>query len=541
MEILRVEQLSFLYPGAAKKALREVSFSLEEGGFYVVCGPSGCGKTTLLRLLKKELSPAGEYSGQILYCGKQPEELSGTESAGEIGFVQQNPESQVVMDKVWHELAFGLENMGIPKEEMKRRIGEMCSFFGIASWYHRETATLSGGQKQLLSLAAVVAMRPKLLILDEPTAQLDPVAASNFIGMLRKINQELGITILLSEHHLEEVLAEADRALVMEQGRIVLNCPVRQLWKLKGSMTQAMPCAVQLYQAFPHGTQCPVTVKEGRNYLKTYFKGGKETAKPFLKKRNPLFKLTGIWYRYERHLPDVLKQLDLTVEENEILAVLGGNGAGKSTVLRLLSGQVLPLRGKVVLQGKNLRRAEKKVALLPQNPQEVFLKETLGEDLRHAAKKFNVPQRKVEEMAAFFELAPLLKQHPYDLSGGEQQRAALAKLLLCEPEVLLMDEPVKGMDVPAQHKFGTLLRKLQRSGATIVLVTHDIEFAALYADRAAMLFDGQLTRPQTPQEFFSQNYFYTTAASRIGKELYPEAVTVRGLLEKCREEAGKNE
>lgn len=220
MEILHIEDLTFRYPDAPRPALQNVSLSVSDGEFAVICGVSGCGKSTLLRLIKRELAPFGEKSGVIMYDGQSQEALDlRTECTG-IGFVQQRPESQIVTDKVWHELAFGLESLGLPAEAIRRRVCETAAYFGIEAWFRQNTAELSGGQKQLLNLAGVTVMQPKLLLLDEPTAQLDPIAAADFITTLHKLNRELGITVLLVEHRLEEVLPIADRVILMEDGAI---------------------------------------------------------------------------------------------------------------------------------------------------------------------------------------------------------------------------------------------------------------------------------------------------------------------------------
>ncbi|MBQ7354002.1 MAG: ABC transporter ATP-binding protein, partial [Clostridia bacterium] len=220
MEILQIENLSFRYPKAEHNALTDVTLSINRGELVVVCGQSGCGKTTLLRLLKKELAPAGEQVGSVRYCGTPVGELEDRTSAAEIGFVMQDPESQIVTDRVWHELVFGAENLGIPSDVIRRRAGELASYFGIDGWFRRTTDTLSGGQKQLLNLASVTLLQPKVLILDEPTAQLDPIAAAEFMNTLQRLNRQLGLTVILSEHRLEEVFPSADKILLMDKGKV---------------------------------------------------------------------------------------------------------------------------------------------------------------------------------------------------------------------------------------------------------------------------------------------------------------------------------
>ena len=282
MEILHIEDLSFRYPKAEKYALENINLSVESGEFIVICGRSGCGKTTLLRLLKRELSPAGEKSGKITYRGTDTDGLCERDAAADIGFVMQDPDSQIVTDKVWHELAFGLENLGVPTETIRRRVGEMASYFGIADWFRKSTDELSGGQKQLLNLASVMVMQPKILLLDEPTGQLDPIAAADFIATVQKLNRELGLTVILVEHRLEDVFPAADRVLMLEDGRTLLCDTPRgagkRLRELDGDhpMLLGLPAAMRVYGALSadgDSDTCPLTVREGRDYLEKNFAG----------------------------------------------------------------------------------------------------------------------------------------------------------------------------------------------------------------------------------------------------------------------------
>lgn len=555
MDLLRVENLSFRYPKAERNALTEISFSVPCGALTVLCGPSGCGKTTLLKLLKKELAPVGERSGRILYAGASQETPC---SAGEIGFVQQNPESQTVTDKVWHELAFGLENLGVPAGTIRRRVGEIADFFGIQSWFRQRTDTLSGGQKQLLNLASVLVMQPGLLILDEPTASLDPIAAADFIGTLQKINRELGLTILLSEHRLEEVFPIAGQVLVLENGRLLLSDEPGKIGpRLSGlcpehPMLQALPSAVRIFQGLAPGRQagerCPLTVREGRDFLEQHFKSrAKKMPEPDVCHRaEPAAELKKVWFRYEKDAPDVLRGLSVTVYQGESLCILGGNGAGKTTALNVMAGLDRPYRGKILIGGRPIRDYKgvslyrKNLALLPQNPQTVFVKDTVRGDLAELLEAAEIPKSgqagRIGAIAQRLGIAALLDRHPYDLSGGEQQKAALAKVLLSEPKLLLLDEPTKGLDAFAKSDLRNLLRSLTREGLAVVTVTHDVEFAAEAADRCAFLFDGEILSADPPQKFFSENSFYTTAASRMARGLWENAVTCAQVLSCCRAE-----
>ena len=546
MELLQVENLSFRYPKAEQNALEEIGFSVQSGEFIVLCGPSGCGKTTLLRLLKKELAPAGEKSGQITYQGAPQEAL---EDAGAIGFVQQNPESQIVTDKVWHELAFGLENMGIPTEVIRRRVGEMASFFGIQGWFRQRTDELSGGQKQLLNLASVMVMQPDLLILDEPTSQLDPIAAADFIATLQKI--------LLAEHRLEEVFPIADRVLVLEKGRILLDDDPRKIGPRLSNlqpnhpMLHALPSAVRIWQGLNIAEPCPLTVREGRDFLERHFTSRAETlpTSEITEAGETAVELKNVWFRYEKDLPDVLRGVSLKVHRGEIFCVLGGNGAGKTTALNVIAGLDRAYRGKVLIGGKPIKDYKgstlyrNNLALLPQNPQTVFVKDTVRADLSEILETMEIPKKeRAERMQAVADklgISDLLDRHPYDLSGGEQQKSALAKVLLSEPKILLLDEPTKGIDAFAKQNLRKILRELKQDGITVILVTHDVEFAAEAADRCAFVFDGEILSADPPQKFFAENNFYTTVANRMARGLWKNAVTCEQVIACCRAAGGR--
>ena len=568
MELLKVEDLTFTYPrqardaGEAAPALEHVSFQVQEGEFIVVCGESGCGKTTLLKLLKRELAPHGEQSGRIWFRGVPQEELSDREAACEIGYVLQNPENQTVTDKVWHELAFGLENMGVPTPVIRRRVAEMACFFGIDDWFRKKTTELSGGQKQLLNLASVMAMQPRLPILDEPTSQLDPIAASDFINTLMKINKDLGLTILLTEHRLEEVFPVADRVFIMDQGRLLLAEPPREagrdLKQLNGDhkMLLGLPSALRIYHGLDAAdAECPLTVRDGRNFLAANYENRirRLERKPLdaeaEAERPVAMRMKDICFRYERDLPDVLEGVALQVYEGEIVSILGGNGAGKTTLLSVISGVNKPYRGKIEIFGKRIQKYSGKelytgkLASLPQNPQTVFLKMSVREDYREIQKVMNYNdremERKIEETAELLGISRLLNRHPYDLSGGEQQKAAIGKILLLQPRFLLLDEPTKGIDAWSKRQLQELLKDLKGQGITVLMVTHDVEFAAGVSDRCGLFFDHEITSLDTPEEFFCNNNYYTTAANRIARQQYDNAVTCEEVIELCRRNGRK--
>lgn len=569
MEKIRFDKLTFTYPLCEEPALKDISFQINSSEFIVVCGKSGCGKSTLLRHMKKSMIPYGKQTGQVTYEGRKMEELDDRRSASEIGFVQQNPDHQIVTDKVWHELAFGLENLGLPVKVIKRRVAEMASYFGIQNWFHRDVHQLSGGQKQIVNLASVMAMQPEVLILDEPTSQLDPIAASDFLQTINRINKDLGTTVIISEHRLEEVFPMADRVMVMDQGKIeAFENPAKTGAVLSGGssgvahpMFYGLPCVMRIFQPIlSEEEESPITIREGRmkmeelmeqahcriqeekkeknrfrermNYKKESKRldgrrrGDKKEAAVFLK---------DVWFRYGRDLPDILKGLSFEVRKGEWYCLLGGNGTGKSTVLKAICGILKPQRGTVCIDGIQVEKgAEQKLfdhrlAMVPQNPQALFTEITAEEELYEGIRFLDMPEEEklesVERMLKLMEITHLRKANPYDLSGGEQQRLAIGKILLLDPTVLLLDEPTKGLDPFFKRTLAEILSKLRDQGVTIFMVSHDLDFCASYGDRCAMFFDGEIVSEAPPADFFPGNHFYTTTANKIVRKWNPELIT----------------
>lgn len=571
MEAFKVKNLNFKYPGAEEDTLKNVSFSVESGSFVCLCGKSGCGKSTLLRNFKTTLMPYGEKSGEIVFFGRELSQISQRTQAESIGYVLQNPDNQIVTDKVWHELAFGLENLGYDNETIRVRVSEMASFFGIQTWFDRNVSTLSGGQKQLLNLASVMVMQPDVLILDEPTSQLDPIAASDFLDTVKKVNREIGTTVIITEHRLEEVFPIADKVVVMEHGEVILEdnpaVVAEKLAELGNPMYLAMPAPFQAYwetkKLMPQAEgETPLDVRGGRRWLegifarrRIYLNEYKATDKATELSRDKAKVKVGlkeVWFRYGRDEKDVVKDLNLEVYDGETFAIVGGNGTGKTTTLTLISGINIPYRGKITLNGKALDKYGKDelfsgmLGVLPQNPQAIFVEKTIRLDLMEMLDKKDISKetkaREIQRVAELVEIEHLLEHHPYDVSGGEQQRAALAKILLLNPKLLLLDEPTKGLDNHFKIKLAEILKRLKaEEGVTVIMVSHDIEFCSKYADRCAMFFDGGITSINTPREFFSGNSFYTTAANRMSRKIFKNAVTSKDVSELVYENFTKEE
>ena len=537
----QIENLSFAYPTAKeKKSLENVNLTIEKGEYIVLCGKSGSGKTTFLRQLKSVLAPHGRKEGKILFNGIALEQVSQREQSAKIGYVMQNPEEQIVTDKVWHELAFGLESLGCDQKTMRARVAEMACYFGIQDWFHKDVETLSGGQKQLLNLASIMAMQPEVLILDEPTSQLDPLAASDFLNTVRKINTELGTTVIITEHRLEDIFPYADRAIVMDAGRVIAADTPRNIGKLlyeqNSDMFAAMPTPVRVFYSGEGEGDCPLTVREGRTWLSKTCPEPKVNTLPAEElpaSKDIALSLDNLWFRYEKSSPDVLRGVTAKVPVGSLYAIVGGNGAGKSTMLKSVCGICKPYRGGVKVFGKPVAKYKSAelfggcLAMLPQDPKSLFVKKTVREELE----EMTADREKIAEIAQICEIENLLDNHPYDLSGGEQQRSALAKVLLTKPKLLLLDEPTKGIDSFFKVKLADILCKLKQQEITIVMVSHDVEFCAKYADRVSMFFDGQILTTDTPRRFFGNNSFYTTAANRMSRHIFSMAVTAEDVVQ----------
>ncbi len=511
MALLQIEHLSFGYALGARPVLQDVSLAVEAGAFVLLCGTTGSGKTTLLRQLKKEIRPAGELQGTVYYRGK-PLDSYDENMVREIGMVFQNPDAQCVAGSVWQEMAFSLENQQVPVGEMRRRIAEMASFFGMEQLMEKSIQELSGGEKQLVSLASVLLLRPSVILLDEPMAQLDPVAAQAFLKFLKQVNEEFSITVLIAEHHTEELFAAADRVVFLQDGQVFAQgtpeAVCRALYA-EQNLRRFVPRVSAWFLDSGKPGDVPFTLKAARQAGVQ----GVRQERPIPQETERVLECRGISFRYEKQAPIVLKDLDLSLQRGELLALMGANGAGKSTLLKILLGLEKPQRGKVKIDDGQ------RLGYLAQNPMLHFTHDTVRGELYDYAKEIGAyDAAEIGRLVRWFGLEEVLEMHPYDLSGGQQQKTALLSVLLLRPTILLLDEPVKGMDAAFKEELAGLLRQLQEEGKTILMVTHDIAFAERTADRCAMLFGGEITAVQPTTAFFADNYFYTTAYDKLREE-----------------------
>lgn len=599
--IIQIRDLTFAYSAGDEPVLSDINIDIGIGEFVIIMGSSGSGKTTLLKMLKRNMIPAGRYSGRVYIYGKEADKLTDRENAAGIGYVSQDPDNQIVTDKVWHELAFGLENLGMDNVTIRKKVAEMSEYFGITGWYDREVSKLSGGQKQILNLASVMVMQPGILLLDEPTANLDPLAAIRFLDVVKRINQELGVTVVMVEHNLEHIYADADRIIAIDKGRVAANSSPKKaaadIIAAGSFLIEGLPVASRLYSGYNKkngnsvvsynnvnidsnnkdnhilSDEIPLTVKEGRrwyvNYKKVY---GKDITKDkdkinnfagksiindkvikkdvleednitgnknkkrigFIKKNNlenkssrkntdnienTVCQLKNVSYSYNKKLPYIIDGVDVSFKEGQITAILGGNGAGKSTMLKLIAGIIEPVRGKII--------SNKRIIMLPQDPKAVFTEVSVEEELAEVLMDKgngiynNMPMEDkreiVEQIIEEFGLNDIRKNNPYDISGGQQEKLAIAKVLLLKPEVLLLDEPTNGLDPYFKKTLGKLLKKINAGGVTIIIVSHDLEFVDSFCDDVIMLFDRKVAAQDSTHKFLRDNMFYTTNYYRIMK------------------------
>ncbi|WP_318505241.1 energy-coupling factor transporter ATPase [Bacillus sp. T3] len=545
MAQIQLKNVTFAYPDATTPAIKDVSLEIKKGQFIVLFGSSGSGKSTLLRLIKKEIQPHGQLAGDILVNGQLVSD--STASAGEIGFVFQDPENQVVAENVLQEIVFGLENIGLKTAEMRSRVAEMVHFFGAESLLERKMHELSSGKKQQINLASILLMQPDILLLDEPTAQLDPVSSRDLLDMLFRLNEEFGITIVVAEHRLEEFIAVADKIVMMDKGQLIHEGEPKQVMKMlwetpNQSFVPSIPAFCLSLEPDEKSDLPPLTVKEGKRWIKQQNVSvqNKSVIESLEARQEDLFRVKNLSFLYNKESDWVLRDLDFTLKKGETYALLGGNGSGKSTVLKMLCGILKPTKGKVALYDKPLKswhnkELARKIGYLPQNPKLFFIQDSVEKELRDTMNQWGIGDEwEVERLLDTLGIAHLRHQHPYDLSGGELQKAALACLLLRRPEVLLLDEPTKGLDPISKENLAGILQALKSEGVTIVMSTHDIEFAAKQATKCGMMFQGQITSEGTPSQFFKGNFFYTTMIQRLFHQIPGQSImTLEEAVQLC--------
>lgn len=562
MALLEVKDFSFKYN--EEKVLKDINFKINEGEFVLLCGPSGSGKTTLLNNIKKELKPAGDTYGQIFFDDILVEELDDEKSACDIGLMFQNPDAQIVTDTVIQEIAFPLENIGLPTDEIRNRIAEMSTFFGIDKLLHENVNNLSGGQKQLVNLCSLLVLKPKLLLLDEPTSQLDPIASYDFLAMLRRLNEEFSITIIVTEHKMDNIFPFANKVIYLQNGNLKYINDSRNICDdikddevFKYYMPEVTRVNLLLKDKFDSikDVEVALSVREGIQLLNNMDNIIKDIplqalSRTKVENTDELVLVKDLWFGYEKENV-ILKGIGFNVNKGEYITIIGGNGSGKSTFLKLLAGLIKPVKGKIKY-AKNT-----KISYVHQNPMVQFTEDTVLKELSNIRESkietdfnfnpFNKSKKENEidksinktielsdyamELVDYFDIRKILNNHPYDCSGGEQQKIAFIKALLDNPDILILDEPTKGLDPISNHKLGELLKQVNKEGTTIIMTTHDLSFVADSVERCVMIFDGSLQLDTTPTQIFSSNNFYTTFVNRMVKNYLPKAISIKDVKE----------
>lgn len=536
--LYEVNNLTFSYSGSHGQQLRDISFQVEQGAFVLLAGPSGSGKTTLLRHLKKEVIPKGTMSGQVQYQEMDMTKIDSKRSIQEIGMVFQNPEDQLVMDTVINELTFAMENIGLNAHEMKLRLAETVTYFGLEHLLHHQVDTLSGGQKQLINLCSVLLLRPQVLIFDEPTVELDPIARKEFLQMVHQLNRDLNITIIMSEHLLDDVLHFANRMLYLSDGRLIHDVTPKQFCQQldvhDSDLRMYLPEIVQLSNLLELEEYVPLTVKEAKQALKSHQLIRKREQ--MLVRERPvnhevLMALKHGYFRYDQQ-KFVLKEINLKLYNDEIIGILGANGSGKSTLLKCLTGHMKGMKGRLTFKKQRVKAGNMddfkgRIGYVSQYTKVHFSRQRVREELDFVFDQNQLQWQ--QELLTLFKLDHLMDQHPYDLSGGEMEKLAIVLAMANKPDVLLLDEPTKGLDPISKQQLGKILVRLVGMGTSIILVTHDTSFVAKYTNRAVLLFDGEVVYDGDARLFLKSNHYYTTMTNLVMKSIHNDCLTVEDV------------
>jgi len=532
--MIELNGVTYHYPNQSVPALRDVSLQIPTGSFWLVVGQSGAGKSTLLRCLNG-LVPhfyGGVLRGRVRVGGRDPVALGPRGMSDLVGFVFQDPESQFVTQRVEDELAFAMENRNFDQALMRRRIEEVLDQLSIADLRARRVDTLSGGQQQLVAIASVLTLQPAVLVLDEPTSQLDPQAAEEVLTILQRLNLDLGLTIVISEHRLERVAQYADQICYLpERGAPPIIGEPRAVL----SQIELAPPLVQLGRRL-HWQPLPLTIKEGRPFAEQLkARLADETRAPTQVSSQPsaapALTVRDLWFAYNGRA--ALKGVSLQVQPSETVALMGRNGAGKSTLLKNIVGLLKPQRGKVTLLGMDVQTTDlaeitRRVGFVPQNPGRLLFSDTLEQELRFTCHAHDVPPTHIGELLSQLGLREHSQTYPRDLSAGERQRAALAAILVARPQIVLLDEPTRGLDYTSKEKLRTILAGLRQQGVTILLATHDVELVAQCADRVILLGDGEVIVDGATRAMMTDSLVF---ASQINKLLRDDRfLTVADVL-----------
>jgi energy-coupling factor transport system ATP-binding protein len=537
--VITFDNFSYTYPNATQPAVRNVSIQLRPSSFTLVVGKSGAGKSTFLRCING-LVPhftGGHVEGRLRVFDLDPIAVGPQTMSQQVGFVLQDPEAQFVMDTVEDEIAFALENAALPRPDMRLRVEETLDLLDLEPLRNRKLETLSGGERQRVAIASVLALRPRLLILDEPTSQLDPKSAEDVLNALTRLNSDLGLTILLSEHRLERVLPFVDAIIELAQSDDAArdsNARIGSPREMLASLDWVPPVTALAKELRWH--PLPVTVKEGRafsvEWMRTQTTSEVDSRSKTISAQ-PLIELSQIEAAYDQQ--NVLKNVSLNVNAGEVVVVLGRNGSGKTTLLKCMVGLHKPKRGEIRIEGKNISHQTtsqicKHIGYLPQDPNVLLFSDTAYDELALTLRNHreSVSESRVLEMLTALGLSDKAKTYPRDLSSGERQRVAFGAIAITMPKALLLDEPTRGLDYAAKKTLVSMLRKWQTAGTAIVLVTHDVEFAAEIATQVVVLSHGEVISEGDPKNVLGTSPIFAPQIAR----LFPGAgwLTVKDVL-----------
>lgn len=546
MANIKIENLNYSYPESGKKSLNNINMIVPQGQFVLIVGGSGSGKSTLIRSIAGLVPDfyGGTYSGKVEIDDSELGDFERRKLVQKVGMVFQDPESQLVMTDAEQEIAFGLENLELPNSIMKRRIMEVTSALSLSSYKTSFIPELSGGQKQKVALASVLAMQPDILLLDEPTSQLDPIAGEEILTMIRRLNEENGITIILTEQKLERCFHFADRIIAMDKGEIIkdsMNVSTIANW----SVREKKPFIPPLSRLFANINyqEIPVTVKEGRNLIKNEFcmdeiKGQStygyenEVESDRLEENSNILDIEKLWFTYPNGR-EILKDINLKIDTNTFTVIMGENGCGKTTLLKNINGLLKPGRGRIRILGKDSKKStveeiSSTVAYLSQDPNDYLFLPTVREEVNFTLKNMGlVDDGIVDEILGKLNIEKFENCNPRDLSSGERQRVALASVLVTRPKLLLLDEPTRGLDYDLKENLGEILLNLKKEGTTILMIAHDVEFAAEYSDDIILMDCGSIVEKGNKYEMLSNSTFYSPQISRLFHNYRNNIITVK--------------
>lgn len=520
LEIININNVTFNYPDSEKSAIKNINLTVNEGEFILIVGPSGCGKSTLIRLLNRVIPDyyGGTIEGEVYIKGKDIEFLDKKQLVESVGMVYQHPEKQIILQDVEREIAFGLENFNTDINTMKRNVSEVISLLGLNKIRDKQTTEISGGEKQRVAIASVVSMDPEIIVFDEPISQLDPISAEEVLNSIKKLNRDLGKTIILVEQRLDKCFHMADRIIFMERGEIIGEGTPKNIPE---NITKKYHIPTITYIFKEAGfKKLPTTVKEGRDIIKNCeFEDLKEEKLNF---KEVIMEVEKLNFEYERGYK-ILKDLSFKLHKGEIMTVMGENGAGKSTLFKIIAGMINKYKGKIFIDNKNIKSSKlkeriKKIGYLSQNPNNYFGRKTVFEEVAYTLKNIGeYEEERVNQVMEILNINHLKDKNPRDLSGGEKQRVAIACTLITDPEILILDEPTRGMDAEAKENLGGIIKSLAEGGKSIVIITHDSDFAGNHSHSIMLMFNGEIVANGSAMDILNNSMYYSPQISKIFK------------------------